>query len=111
MAIVGKNKMAHNGMREDRCRQIRVRIRVFPGEANHEWPAVDANAMRVLSSLIRVYDRVIRYNHCVYFIHYSRFSNAGRRTIFTSSLYTVCTCYLYYTQRVIFLNGGTMDLL
>ena len=111
MAIVGNNKMAHNGMREDRCRQIRVRIRVFPGEANHEWPAVDANAMRALSSLIRVYDRVIRYNHCVYFIHYSRFSNAGRRTIFTSSLYTVCTCYLYYTQRVIFLNGGTMDLM
>ena len=56
--VVGKNKMAHNAMRRDRYRQTRVRIRVFSGEANHEWPAVDANAMRVLSFVIRVYDRV-----------------------------------------------------
>ena len=74
-------------------------------ETNREWPAVDANAMRVLSSLIRVYDRVIRYNHCVYFIHYSRFSNADFFILFSLYLLLVLhtTCDLFFKWR----NNGS----
>ena len=41
-------------------------------ETNREWPAVDANAMRVLSHLTRVddrvsYDCIVKYMYLIYY--------------------------------------------